>query len=149
MTAEINDDYRIQLVVFERKAPHLPWEYTAAYKADTQEQCDASELTIRRTFMALHKDDGVEWAVLGMDERLVFSLMFKRPAPTFKNIEDVRGALALRFPEADDAANEDTPRCICGRMLAVIGERTICTGCGTEGRLANAIKNTREMEMVA
>ena len=32
-----------------------------------------------------------------------------------------------------------TPRCICGRMVAVIGQRTICTGCGAKGTLPDAL----------
>ncbi|MBX3003658.1 MAG: hypothetical protein KF828_06845 [Anaerolineales bacterium] len=124
-TEEINDDFRIQLVVFERKAPHLPWEYTAAYKADTREQCDASELTIRRTFLVLHRNDGVEWAVVVMGDKQAVRQAFEKPP--YKTLARIPGKIAFRFPELDV-----TPRCICGRMLAVLSDRAICTCCGTQ-----------------
>ncbi len=139
MTAQDVNEIQIELVVFERKNKRSSWRYLTSYKADSQEQLNASEVAIRKLYPALHKNDGVEWAVIGMQTQLVWDFRRQRKPQAIRSLEQIPGAVCLRFPEVDDPNDNVTPRCICGRMVAVIDQRTICTGCGAEGTLAEAL----------
>lgn len=43
--------------------------------------------------------------------------------------------------------DEGTPRCICGCMVAVIGRRTVCTVCGAESALVDALAIGQQLEV--
>lgn len=135
----------VQLLVFEKKTPRSAWRYMSTYKGNSQEECNASEITIRKTFAALHRNDGVQWAVVAADPQQLIAFQstkgvnrhrrdvrVRRRDPLAVHSLDGLGVVVLQFPEADDPADESTPRCVCGRMLAIIGERAICTGCAQE-----------------
>lgn len=147
-TEQIND-IQIELVVFERKNKRSHWRYLSSYKADTQAQLDASESTIRKLYPALHKNDGVEWAVLGIQTHLVWTLRLQRKAQAFRSLEQIPGVVCLQFPEAVELNDDVTPRCTCGHMVAVINERTVCTVCGAEGILSDALAIGKQQAEVA
>lgn len=149
MTIEEIDKIQIELVVFERKNRRSHWRYLSSYKADTQEQLNASENAIRKLYPALHKNDGVEWAVLGIQTHLVWTLRLQRKAQAFRLLEQIPGVVCIQFPEVGEPTDEVTPRCTCGHMVAVINERTVCTVCGAEGILSDALAIGKQQAEVA